>query len=123
MPLTIFRNWLSVSPYPQELSRITGSRAYERFTGPQIRKMFRTRPRAYHAASRISLVSSFACSLLAGTIAPIDLADGSGMNLLDIRTMTWDDKALEVSLLISYNNYNTVTKVFFSQRAGVIDPF
>ncbi|CAH0582887.1 unnamed protein product [Chrysodeixis includens] len=79
----------------EELSRITGSRAYERFTGPQIRKMYRTRPRAYHAASRISLVSSFACSLLAGTVAPVDLADGSGMNLLDVHTMTWWDKALE----------------------------
>ncbi|KAH9629517.1 hypothetical protein HF086_015847 [Spodoptera exigua] len=79
----------------EELSKITGSRAYERFTGPQIRKMFRKRPRVYQAAARISLVSSFACSLLAGKIAPIDLADGSGMNLLDIRTMQWDEKCLQ----------------------------
>ncbi|XP_028026248.1 xylulose kinase [Bombyx mandarina] len=80
---------------PEELAKITGSRAYERFTGPQIRKMFRTRPRVYQAAPRISLVSSFACSLFLGKIAPIDLADGSGMNLLDIRTMQWDERALK----------------------------
>ncbi|KAL0831794.1 hypothetical protein ABMA28_001331 [Loxostege sticticalis] len=80
---------------PEELAKITGSRAYERFTGAQIRKMFRTRPRVYQAASRISLVSSFACSLFLGRIAPIDLSDGSGMNLLDIHTMKWDEKALK----------------------------
>ncbi|XP_075976198.1 xylulose kinase [Anticarsia gemmatalis] len=80
---------------PEELAKITGSRAYERFTGSQIRKIFRTKPRVYAATSRISLVSSFACSLLLGRVAPIDLADGSGMNLLDIRTMKWDETALK----------------------------
>ncbi|XP_013192909.1 xylulose kinase [Amyelois transitella] len=79
---------------PEELAKITGSTAYERFTGPQIRKMFRSKPRAYHAAARISLVSSFACSLFLGKIAPIDLSDGSGMNLLDIREMKWHEKAM-----------------------------
>ncbi|CAH0752176.1 unnamed protein product [Diatraea saccharalis] len=80
---------------PEELAKITGSRAYERFTGSQIRKVYRTRQRVYQATARISLVSSFACSLFLGKIAPIDLADGSGMNLLDIRTMKWDEKALK----------------------------
>ncbi|CAG4946134.1 unnamed protein product [Colias eurytheme] len=80
---------------PEELAKITGSRAYERFTGAQIRKMHRTRPRTYAATERISLVSSFACSLFLGKIAPIDLSDGSGMNLLDIHTMEWCEKALK----------------------------
>ncbi|CAH2268247.1 jg20982, partial [Pararge aegeria aegeria] len=79
----------------EELARITGSRAYERFTGAQIRKMYRTRRRAYDATERISLVSSFACSLFVGKVAPIDLADGSGMNLLDIHTKQWCAKALK----------------------------
>ncbi|CAG4933732.1 unnamed protein product [Parnassius apollo] len=80
---------------PEELAKITGSRAYERFTGPQIRKMFRTKPRAYQATERISLVSSFACSLFLGRIAPIDLSDGSGMNLLNIHTKKWCEEALK----------------------------
>ncbi|XP_068622470.1 xylulose kinase [Battus philenor] len=80
---------------PEELANITGSRAYERFTGSQIRKMFRTRLRAYQATERISLVSSFACSLFLGKIAPIDLSDGSGMNLLDIHSKKWCETALK----------------------------
>ncbi|XP_052758165.1 xylulose kinase [Galleria mellonella] len=80
---------------PEELARITGSTAYERFTGPQIRKMYRSRERAYRAAARISLVSSFACSLFLGRVAPIDYSDGSGMNLLDIHSKKWDEKALK----------------------------
>ncbi|XP_045767284.1 xylulose kinase [Maniola jurtina] len=79
----------------EELARITGSRAYERFTGPQIRKLHRTRLRAYSATERISLVSSFACSLFAGKVAPLDLSDGSGMNLLDIHHKTWCEEALK----------------------------
>ncbi|XP_026331322.1 xylulose kinase-like, partial [Hyposmocoma kahamanoa] len=79
----------------EELAKITGSCAYERFTGPQIRKMRRVRPRIYQAAERISLVSSFACSLFLGKIAPIDLSDGSGMNLLDIHSKKWCQRALE----------------------------
>ncbi|CAK1543815.1 unnamed protein product [Leptosia nina] len=80
---------------PEELAKVTGSRAYERFTGAQIRKMHRTRPRSYSATERISLVSSFACSLFLGEYAPIDLADGSGMNLLDIHSMQWCEEALK----------------------------
>ncbi|KAJ0177628.1 hypothetical protein K1T71_006501 [Dendrolimus kikuchii] len=79
---------------PEELAKITGSRAYERFTGNQIRKIFRTKPRVYQNTTRISLVSSFACSLFVGKIAPIDLSDGSGMNLLDIRSLQWNETAL-----------------------------
>ncbi|XP_061704377.1 xylulose kinase [Cydia pomonella] len=79
----------------EALAKITGSTAYERFTGPQIRKMFRTKPRVYQAASRISLVSSFACSLFLGRIADIDLSDGSGMNLLDVHSKSWSEECLK----------------------------
>ncbi|KOB76762.1 Uncharacterized protein OBRU01_05160 [Operophtera brumata] len=102
----------------EELAKITGSRAYERFTGPQIRKMFRTRARVYHAAKRISLVSSFACSLFLGRIAPIDLSDGSGMNLLNIRTMKWDEKALKLGSPVPTATDLGPISSYFVQRYG-----
>lgn len=79
-----------------QLSQLTGSRAYERFTGPQIRKIYKTLPDVYHDTERISLVSSFMSSILIGSYASIDETDGSGMNLVDIRQRVWSKIALEV---------------------------
>ena len=67
----------------------TGSRAFERFTGPQIRKFYKTEPAAYAATERIHLVSSYLASLLIGDHAPVDSGDGSGMNLMDLATKQW----------------------------------
>ena len=75
----------------------TGSDAFERFTGPQIRKFFKTEPDAYAKTTSIALVSSFLASLLAGKIAPIDYGDGAGMNLMDIRNKVWDMEALKAT--------------------------
>jgi len=75
----------------------TGSDTFERFTGPQIRKFFKTEPDAYTKTSSIALVSSFMASLLAGKIAPIDFGDGAGMNLMDIRKKIWDTDALKAT--------------------------
>ena len=76
---------------------LTGSRAFERFTGPQIRKFFEDDPRAYAATARIHLVSSFLASILAGADAPIDHGDGSGMTLMDIRQRSWAREALDAT--------------------------
>src|SRR5688500_2661705 len=76
------------------VARLTGSRAFPRFTGPQIRKVWREDPDAYARTRRIHLVSSYLASLLVGQHAPIDHADGSGMNLMDLRRGDWSPAAL-----------------------------
>ncbi len=79
------------------LARRTGSRAFERFTGPQIRKFFKCSPSAYENTDRIHLVSSFLASVLAGRHAPLEPGDASGMNLMDLATQTWWPQALEAT--------------------------
>jgi xylulokinase len=78
-------------------ARLTGSDAFERFTGPQIREFYKTEPDRYARTASIGLVSSFMASLLAGQIAPIDIGDGSGMNLMDIRKRIWHPAALKAT--------------------------
>ncbi|KAG6812779.1 hypothetical protein H0H92_000549 [Tricholoma furcatifolium] len=80
---------------PQALADLSGSRAYERFTGNQIKKIRRTNPEAYKATSAISLVSSFIPSVFIGRIVPVDISDASGMNLMDVITCKWSDALLE----------------------------
>ncbi|KAM9648902.1 xylulose kinase isoform 2-T2 [Morphnus guianensis] len=78
----------------QHLASVTGSRAYERFTGNQIAKIYSQNPEVYMQTERISLVSSFAASLFLGAYAPIDYSDGSGMNLLQIWEKVWSVSCL-----------------------------
>ncbi|XP_060199208.1 xylulose kinase 2-like isoform X2 [Lycium barbarum] len=80
-----------------ELAKLTGSRAHERYVGPQIRKIFETQPEIYQNTERISLVSSFMASLLVGCYACIDQTDGAGMNLMDIERRIWSKIALEAT--------------------------
>ncbi|KAF5273037.1 hypothetical protein FQR65_LT04779 [Abscondita terminalis] len=80
---------------PKELAEITGSRGYERFTGAQIKKIADTKQDAYKSTGRISLISSFLCSLFLEKIAPIDYVEASGTNLFDIKTKTWNQRLLE----------------------------
>lgn len=75
----------------QNLAQITGSRAYERFTGNQILKIRKHKEREYTETERISLVSSFIPSLFLGSYAPIDTSDASGMNLYDITSHRWHE--------------------------------
>lgn len=76
------------------LAKLTGSRAYERFTGAQIRKFSKEDATAYSRTARIHLVSSFMASLLCGQDAPLEPADASGMNLMDLAAARWAPRAL-----------------------------
>ena len=82
---------------PRALARLTGSRAFERFTGPQIRKFAEEDPDAYASTDRIHLISSWLASLLAGHHAPIDPGDGSGMNLMDLASRQWSLAAIRAT--------------------------
>ena len=79
---------------PGATAAATGSAAFERFTGPQIRRFAKVHAEDYARTERICLVSSFLASLLAGRVAPIDHADGAGMNLMDIARRRWHPLAL-----------------------------
>jgi len=82
---------------PHAVARLTGSRCHPRFTAPQIRKFARESPDEFARTVRIHLVSSWMASLLVGVHAPIDHADGSGMNLMDIRAGQWLAAAMEAT--------------------------
>jgi xylulokinase len=79
---------------PGALARLTGSRAFERFTGPQIRRFATRDPAGYAATDRIHLVSSFLASLLIGRHAPVEPGDAAGMNLMDLGRRRWAAAAL-----------------------------
>lgn len=82
------------------VAEITGSRAYERFTGNQIAKILRLHART-KSIERVSLLSSGIASVLCGKYVPIDISDGSGMNLMDLQTCAWSEDMLDAYAKIS----------------------
>ena len=80
-----------------EVCRRSGSIAIERFTGPQIRRFYKTEPDAYARTAHIHLVSSFIASVIAGKSVCIDYGDGAGMNLLNLDTLAWDSGLLDAT--------------------------
>jgi|MDTC01.1.fsa_nt_gb xylulokinase len=81
----------------EALLQLTGNTAFERFSGPQIRRFWQTEPQAWERTASVCLVSSFVSSLLAGRLVPVDAGDGSGTNLMDIRTRSWSQAALDAT--------------------------
>jgi xylulokinase len=79
------------------LEAVTGARAFDRFTGPQIRAFARRDPAAYAATARVHLVSSFLASLLAGADAPVEASEGSGTNLMDLEKREWWHVAVDAT--------------------------
>ncbi|KAG8880897.1 argininosuccinate synthetase [Tulasnella sp. 331] len=80
----------------QTLADRSGSRAYERFTASQIKRIHDAETSAYDDTARISLISSFVASLFLGKIAPIERSDASGMNLMDLNSGNWDEELLKL---------------------------
>ncbi|ORY76517.1 hypothetical protein BCR35DRAFT_305745 [Leucosporidium creatinivorum] len=82
----------------EAMARRTGSRAHERFTGPQILKLRREQPELYEKTDKISLVSSFLTTLFCadGEIKAMEESDACGMNLWDLETGDgWDQELLK----------------------------
>ncbi|KAF0753118.1 hypothetical protein AaE_005816, partial [Aphanomyces astaci] len=67
----------------QHVADITGSRAYERFTGVQLMALWGQVP------SRVSLASSLLTSLFLGQLSSVEHSDASGMNVMDVRSRKW----------------------------------
>ncbi|KAI8324292.1 actin-like ATPase domain-containing protein [Martensiomyces pterosporus] len=105
-----------------ELARITGSAAFERFTGAQIAKVREAQSEAWSSVARISLVSSFVASLLGGKIAPIDVSDASGTNLLDIQAGKWS-KPLCDSIDPNLRNILGLDVVMADNLVGMLSPY
>jgi xylulokinase len=81
----------------EKVAAISGSRATLRFTGPQIRRFYKTAPAEWQRTAEIHLVSSFIASLLVGKSAGIDMGDGAGMNLLDLAQGKWNTTLLDAT--------------------------
>lgn len=81
----------------EKVAAISGSRATLRFTGPQIRRFFKTSPAEWQNTAEIHLVSSFIASLLVGKSVGIDFGDGAGMNLLDLAAGKWSPALLDAT--------------------------
>lgn len=103
------------------LQTLTGSPAVERFTGPQIRKFWKTNPEGYGATQRIHLVSSFLCSVLCGADAPVDSGDGAGMNLANLDSMEWDPRIARATA--PGLRHKLPKLVAASARAGGLSPY
>ena len=76
------------------MAELTGSRAYERFTGNQIKRIARLFPAVYADTERISLVSSMLACVLTGRYQSIDASDAGGMNCMNVRTQQWEPTIL-----------------------------
>ncbi|KAF4652599.1 hypothetical protein FOZ61_009571 [Perkinsus olseni] len=71
------------------LAKLTGSKAWERFTGNQILKFRKQSSGVYGRTARICLVSSFCASVLLGQPTRVDYSDAAGMNLMELSSLNW----------------------------------
>ncbi|HAA76080.1 TPA: carbohydrate kinase [Candidatus Latescibacteria bacterium] len=103
------------------LLNLTGNTAFERFSGPQIRKFYQDEPEAYEQTAYTGLVSSYVASVLAGKLVSVDVGDASGTNMMDIRSKTWSPSALDATAPGLSDRLTPVTAS--GSPAGTIHPY
>ncbi|RQM28967.1 hypothetical protein B5M09_008532 [Aphanomyces astaci] len=89
----------------QHVADITGSRAYERFTGIQLMALWGQVP------SRVSLASSLLTSLFLGQLSSVEHSDASGMNVMDVRSRKWSAPIMDAMEAIGGVPLGTVRRV------------
>ena len=85
-----------------------------------VQQIRRLHPEIYEATARISLVSSFIPSLFLGHIAPIEVSDASGMNLMDVLACKWDHTLLNICGGPSLSDKLGVDPVLGGANLGVV---
>lgn len=79
----------------ENLAHVTGSAGFERFTGNQFAKIAYEQPGVYSKTEHLTLISCFVSELFLGKYTQVDTSDGSGMNMMDIRTKKWSPLLLD----------------------------
>ncbi|KAL7415883.1 hypothetical protein BDY24DRAFT_337338, partial [Mrakia frigida] len=76
----------------EEMAQRTGSKAHERFTGPQVLKVVKQQKDVWENTSRVGIVSSWLATMLCldGEVKGIDESDACGMDLFDIPSRTFN---------------------------------
>ena len=77
----------------EAVARATGAPPQRRFSGPLWAWFAHEMPAAYARAAHMTQLSGFAAGVFAGTLAPIELGNGLGSNLLQ-HDGTWSQTAL-----------------------------
>ncbi len=78
----------------QEVCKRTGSIMIERFSAAQIRRFAKLDPAGWQNTNTVHLCSSFLASVISGKSVAIDHGDGAGMNLMNLQSLSWDDKVV-----------------------------
>lgn len=83
----------------ENVKKLTGSAATERFTLHQAVALRQRHPEVFGNVRQIGLVSSFCTSVLVGALSAIDMCDAAGMNAMDISSLRWSRTILDAMQL------------------------
>ena len=113
----------------EAVQRITGSKLYERFPAPQIRKIWKGNKDLYQDAAYILPISAFMTAVLSDSTGfSLDYTEGAGTGLMDIRLKAWDEGLLAATApdlkqkLPTLHPAGTITgliRPYFQQRYGL----